>query len=312
MIGGRRAPHEDAAEIGVLVSALTDVGTQRRHNEDSLLVADLDVDAWTGATPLPLRAFADGEDLHLPVGQRGLLFLVADGMGGARAGDVASNLAAGGLHTRLSRTWTPSPHPNDVGLARALTDAVTWVNSDIHTRATQEPTYEGMGSTLTAAVLLGARLFLAQVGDSRAYLIRNGNAARLTRDQSVVEHLIRSGRMTEEQAITSRVRNVLMQALGTAPAVEVDLSSQSIRANDRVVLCSDGLTRAVPDGELAEIVSDAAAPWDTCRRLVDLANARGGVDNVTVLVAHATGAGLVPPGADEPAGYARYELSPTL
>jgi protein phosphatase len=148
-----------------------------------------------------------------------------------------------------------------------------------------------MGTTATLAGLLGSMVFFAQVGDSRGYLIRHGALARLTRDQSLVQDLIDSGIVDEEGAKNIR-DNRILQALGTAPSVQPEMTYHELRRGDVLLLCSDGLSRVVDDAEILSVVGHAADCLETCERLIALANARGGPDNITVLVARLDGDGL--------------------
>ena len=275
----------------VRVFARTDVGRTREHNEDAYLVADL-------AEPLPI-AF-DGPDAgpHAFEAARGALFLVADGLGGAAAGEVASHLAT---HAALEafRAALPEAAAEPTRFATALRDAVLAANASIHRTAAERPDLRGMGTTLTAAALLGPALYLAQVGDSRAYLVREGAAHQITKDQSLVQRLVDAGELTPEQAETSARRNIILQALGADTSVKVDVTRQALRRGDLLLLCSDGLSGQV---RAAEIAAAAAAAPDVdalCAALVDRANDTGGPDNITVVAARFAGDAL--PGPDDPA-----------
>jgi serine/threonine protein phosphatase PrpC len=165
-----------------------------------------------------------------------------------------------------------------------------------------------MGTTATAAGVLGTSLIMAQVGDSRAYLIRNGDAVQLTRDQSLTQRLVEAGEMTEEEAERSARRNIILQALGPEPNVIVELTVQELRENDALVLCSDGLTGNVRGDEIAKVVTAHPEPADACSALIAMANDRGGPDNITVAIARFTGDALDAPGQDSEPSYQVYEL----
>src|SRR5206468_1793234 len=165
-------------------------------------------------------------------------------------------------------------------------------NTHIHSYAKAHPEVRGMGTTTTAAGVLADHLFLTQVGDSRAYLIRQGVATQLTKDQSLMQRLVEAGELTEEEAAQSERRNIILQALGPDPKVKVDLTHQEVRRGDVLVLCSDGLSGQVKKEEIAEIVSKTPELSAICDQLIALANERGGPDNITVVVARFDGEGL--------------------
>lgn len=167
----------------------------------------------------------------------------------------------------------------------ALARAVLTANHQVYAASRQDPDKAGMGTTVTAAVLAGGHLALAHVGDSRAFVIRAGGAAQVTADHSIVAELMRNGTLTEKEAEHHPHRNILTRALGTDPMVAVDLWQEQLYAGDVVVLCSDGVTRHVGREDLARLTRAAADPAETARAIVELANIRGGSDNLTVVVA---------------------------
>lgn len=241
----------------LLVRAATDAGLRRDHNEDTF--------AWW----LP---GAGG-------GPPGVLLVVADGMGGARAGEVASHLAV----ETLLRVWPESDGNDPVD---SLREALAEANRDIHRESLEHPEQHGMGTTVTAVTLLDDRACFAHVGDSRAYLIRDGAIRQLTLDHSLVAQLVRDHHLTEEQARIDPRRNVVTRSVGVSPEVEIDAfaAPEPLQAGDTLLLCTDGLHTVVRDDELqqAGVTDDLAA---ACRALVELARARGGPDNITVLLA---------------------------
>src|SRR5437879_1190039 len=168
-----------------------------------------------------------------------------------------------------------------------------------------------MGTTTTAVGVLGDHFFLSQVGDSRAYLIREGQAVQLTKDQSLMQRLVEAGELTEEEAARSERRNIILQALGPDARVKVDLTHQEVRRGDILVLCSDGLSGQVKKEEIAEIVTRASDLQTAADRLIALANERGGPDNITVIIARFDGAGLRPANALEEVGHHVYPLLDT-
>lgn len=279
--------------VHISVFGKTDLGRTRDHNEDTFLVADLTHD----------RASLQAEVREHDVGERGSLFVVADGMGGAAAGELASAMAADLIHSHLATVWTAEDEGSVERFAFRLREAVVRANARIHAYANQRPELKGMGTTATAAGVLGTDLVLAQVGDSRAYLVRHGEAVQLTKDQSLTQRLVDAGELTEEEAQKSERRNIILQALGPEPNVSVELTHEDLRHGDVLVLCSDGLSGNVTASEIAQIVSAHQAPADVCGALIDIANERGGPDNITVVVARFTGAALREPGTDSEPEY---------
>lgn len=234
----------------------TDLGRVRENNEDK---AD----------------FYEPEDPTL-LATRGCFYAVADGMGGHAAGQIASEMAL----KQVIAAYYDSASPT---IQTALSEAVVAANEAIHRLATLVPSRSGMGTTLTALIVVEDSVYVAQVGDSRAYLIRGGSIRQVTEDHSWVAEQVRLGGMTAEEAEVSPYRNVITRSIGTQSTVELDLFAEEARSGDRWVLCSDGLTGHVADDEILRIASEQA-PSEACRQLVEVACARGGRDNVTVLV----------------------------
>ena len=276
-------------DIIVHVFGKTDVGRTREHNEDAFVVADL---TTLNATLQPeVRT-------HTP-GPRGTLFMVADGMGGAAAGEIASALATEVVLQELDTRWRQAHDTDAEVFARALKAAAETANARIHNYAVEHPENRGMGTTCTIAGFLGDTLYLVQVGDSRGYLVRNGVAQQITKDQSLMQKLVEAGEMTAEEAEVSERRNIILQALGPEAIVKVDLTSQAVRRGDTLVLCSDGLSGQMRAGDIARIVNEDPDLVGVCRKLIDLANEAGGPDNITVIAVRFEGSGLEPPTADE-------------
>jgi protein phosphatase len=268
--------------IRVEVFGKTDLGRTRDHNEDRFLVADLTRKA---ASLLP-------EVRQHDIGARGTLFVVADGMGGAAAGELASEMATDAIYDHLVKTWNAEHEVTPQRFAYRLKEAVEVANASIHAHAKAHPEVRGMGTTTTAAGVLNDHLYLTQVGDSRAYLIRGGQAHQITKDQSLMQRLVEAGELTEEEAAQSERRNIILQALGPDPKVKVDLTHQEVRRGDVLVLCSDGLSGQVKKEEIAKIVTEAKDLSAACDRLIALANERGGPDNITAVIARFDGDGL--------------------
>jgi protein phosphatase len=293
------APAPRKGDIVVHVFGRTDVGRTREHNEDSFVVADL---TKQNATLQPeVRTHVSGE--------RGTLFMVADGMGGAAAGEIASAMAVDIVLDELREHWNAAPAADPMSFAATLKMATEVANLRIHQFATEHPEHRGMGTTATVAGLLGDTLYLTQVGDSRAYIVRNGTARQITKDQSLMQRLIEAGEITPEEAEQNDRRNIILQALGPEPRIKIDLTHQQIRRGDVLVLCSDGLSGQVRPDEIAAIVSEETDLVAVCKRLIDRANDTGGPDNITVIAARFDGEGLQAPEDSDPVGHAVYALS---
>jgi serine/threonine protein phosphatase PrpC len=291
-------PIPSTETVVVHVFGRTDVGRMREHNEDAFVVADL---TRNNATLQP-------EVRTHVVGERGTLFMVADGMGGAAAGEIASAMAIDGVLRELSEHVSSTDPPNDDAFATSIKRATAAANAEIHAFALEHPEFRGMGTTATVAGVLGDSVYLAQVGDSRAYLVRGGVAQQITKDQSLMQKLVEAGELTLEEAEQSERRNIILQALGPEATIKVDLTSQQLRRGDILVLCSDGLSGQVKTEEIARIVTDEPDLTAACRRLIDRANDAGGPDNITVIVARFDGHGLIPPGATDPVGHRVFPL----
>src|SRR5689334_5561616 len=233
-----------SGEIVVQVFGRTDVGRTRDHNEDAFIVADLTADVATVPTEVR-RTIA---------GKKGSLFMVADGMGGAAAGEIASAMAVEAILGDLRTTWIAGDTNEPEVFVRSIKQATKSANEKIHTYATHHPEYRGMGTTATIAGLLGDTLYLAQVGDSRAYIVRDGVARQITKDQSLMQKLIEAGELTEEEAEHSERRNIILQALGPEASIKVDLTHQVVRRGDTLVLCSDGLSGQLTKEEIEMVV----------------------------------------------------------
>lgn len=238
----------------------TDVGRQRRDNEDS--------------------SYASGS-----------VFVVADGMGGAQSGEVASKIVVDAFSSGLPETGTAEER---------LAVVVQRANREIHERSRSEAANAGMGTTVTAAYLDGDAIAIAHVGDSRAYLLRDGELRRLTEDHSLVEELVRGGRLTEEEAAEHPQRSVITRALGIEPLVEIDTWTYPLRPGDVVLLCSDGLTSMVSEQQLQRVVVAAPTLNEAAQRLIGAANEAGGRDNITVVLFRVTRAGREDASLDQP------------
>ena len=287
-------------DVGVVVEcyALSDVGRTRSHNEDAFAVADL-----TDGSPVTFH----NVDTR-PVGQRGVVFMVADGMGGAAAGELASATAVEVVMKYLLEHWTPGQERDPADFVAQLESATEQANGTIFQHASTHPELRGMGTTATIAGLLGDTLYLAQVGDSRAYLVREGVPRQLTKDQSLMQKLIEAGEISEEEALHNERRNIILQALGPEAAIKIDLTHQRVRRGDTLILCSDGLSGLVTGDEIGRVVREEEDLQGVCERLVALANSLGGPDNITVVAARFDGSSLRAPDEGDHVGHVAYEI----
>jgi serine/threonine protein phosphatase PrpC len=254
------------------VAQLTDVGRRREHNEDNM-------------------AFVIPKDPQV-MANKGALFIVADGMGGHAAGEVASEIA---VDTVSNMYYQEDSADVAVSLLRAIKRA----NTSIHQRAAENMLRTGMGTTCVAAVLRGNMGYIANVGDSRAYLLRGNSVKQISQDHSWVAEQVRAGLLTEEQARTHAQRNVITRCLGTQAEVEVDVFHEELQEGDSLVLCTDGLSGLVNDEELQRIV-DQFVPQESVYHLVERANENGGPDNITAIVVRVDEVGEEPPGVRYP------------
>jgi serine/threonine protein phosphatase PrpC len=252
-------PTAATRDLVIYAWATSDVGRKRSHNEDRYLVAH-------------------------DVG----LFAVADGMGGHQGGEVASALAVQTLdsHIRHHRArLTSSADGGFESVGALLIESLQRANTAIRAAGVEDPTLRGMGTTTTSILFVGGRALVAHVGDSRAYLVRRGRISQLSQDHSLVAQQLRAGAITDEQARTSPYKNIITRAVGVDDTVTVDLVAVDVLDGDTFVLCSDGLSGLVTDDEIGAVTTGNflhRVP-DT---LVDLANERGGSDNITVVVCH--------------------------
>jgi protein phosphatase len=230
-------------------------------------------------------------------------------MGGAAAGEVASATAVDVVLEHLREKVAEQRSIQPFVLATELAKAAERANWAIFEKAVNRPELRGMGTTATIAALLTDTLYLAQVGDSRAYLIRGGHATQLTKDQSLMQKLIEAGELTEEEALLSERRNIILQALGPENNVKVDLTIQPLRRGDVLLLCSDGLSGLVRPDDMARVVDEELDLSVACDRLISMANDQGGQDNITVVAARFEGTGLLEPQATDTVGYQEFRTT---
>jgi PPM family protein phosphatase len=272
-----------SSRIRVDVGALSHTGHHRQNNEDHFFVARAARTLQTITTSLP------SGDLPEEIEEINYVMVVADGMGGHAAGEVASRMAITNL-VKLALDVPDWILRVDEGFAREIAQRsrsrVQKLSSMIVEEGQRDPALKGMGTTLTIARSLGRDLMITHVGDSRAYLLRDGRLHRLTRDHTYAQLLVDIGELAPGDVASSRHRHVLTNALGGATDdVQVDTDRVGLKNGDRVLLCSDGLTDLVDDEGITRILSEAATSSDACKRLVQQALDGGGRDNVTVIVA---------------------------
>ena len=272
--------------IQLTFCAMTNVGRVRQGNEDNFLVADLETSE--------IRSRIEGDVEHettetqvLELGSAPILFAVSDGMGGALAGEVASRMAVDIVSDLLPQLKEHEDYAA-LPLAEQLRVSIEQANTAIHRESFSNPACRGMGATFTAAVLQAHQIFFAQVGDSRAYLIRNETIQLITKDQSVVQQLIDMGEITEEEAAIHPRRNIILQALGAVSEVDVVVKDLELCEGDLILLCSDGLSGKMSAEEMKDIVLVAENIEAACQSLIDLANDRGGEDNITTVLIKVT------------------------
>ena len=281
------------SEIKITVYGKTDVGLMREHNEDNFLV----VDFASAQRPSPEAS------LDFPLGDKGALFLVCDGMGGAAAGEVASTMAVESISLAVGHAEPRSRER----FARCLRRAVEQANEGIYAQSRDNQNERGMGTTCTAVGLVDATLLIGQVGDSRCYVLRSGRLSQTTKDQSLAWQLIEAGAMTLEEAKGFEHANIILQALGVQEKVEVVLSQVALRRGDVVLVCSDGPHGPVSDDEIKQVMLDEPDVKKACDRLIACANEHDGPDNITVVLARFEGVGLPEPGADDEVNFIAYD-----
>jgi serine/threonine protein phosphatase PrpC len=257
------------------IFGISNVGLIRHDNQDSFLIANLETgDIATMSAPTLVS-----------VHTAPFILIVADGVGGAASGALASSIATETILSELHHWWHKVPKRTAESIEAALKRGVDIANRAIYQRATTSPEHHGMGTTTTLALVLDGEAYIAQVGDSRAYLVRKGAAKQLTKDQSFVQRLIDAGRMTQKEAAQSEHRNIILQALGPEEKVVTDFYRVKLENNDYLVLCSDGLSNQVSADDIGRITRSADRPKEICEALVEEAMHTGAPDNVTVVTA---------------------------
>ena len=244
----------------LIVNGLTDVGLVREHNEDYI---DWDI-------------------------SRGLIIL-ADGMGGHNAGEVASALAVNCIKDALYEVLNPENPVEDLDNLDIVRQAIVYANDEINRHSAEHVECAGMGTTIVASLFDGKSVVFAHVGDSRIYRLRDNKLQQMTSDHSLVQEMVDNGFLTEEEALLSNSRNLITRALGIAETVDVDVSQDTIEVGDVYLHCSDGLTDLVTDQEITEILLGVEGQMELAnQQLVDLANEKGGKDNISVILVSLT------------------------
>lgn len=258
------------------LSALSDVGLKRENNEDAILLWDLVEQDHMG----------DGGPLTCSLDSNPCLLVVSDGMGGATAGQVASQTAVESLAEYSSKNFKAKLLDKPEELVKWLVKGIEHANRSVVKKSQRDSSLKGMGATLTVAAAIPGRLLIAHVGDSRLYHLRDGRIRQLTVDHTFVQRLVAMGQVSPAEAKEHAQRHLLVQAIGSGKQLEIDRLAAPILPGDRVMLCSDGLYDLVAGETIVGILSTNASPSDQCGNLVEAAKQAGGDDNISVIVAH--------------------------
>jgi serine/threonine protein phosphatase PrpC len=297
-------PSDAPRRLGVVVAGCTDVGRVRSRNEDAYLIAAL---AQPGEV-------TKGVTDILTIPSPPACLIVADGVGGSASGELASLLTLDTIVAQLRRQYSDGALTSVMATGRAMLKALANTNEAIYTHACNHPEHYGMATTVTLALTYDDALLVAQIGDSRAYLVHAGAARQLTKDQSLVQRLIDIGELTEAQAACSPRRNIILQALGSDPVVIPDLYYVTPEVGDVILLCSDGLSNYLGPSDIAELALSDPNMAIVCNNLIACANARGGDDNITVVTGRFEPAEDSDPlnSASPPSPVRQVSASPTL
>ena len=264
----------------VMLAAATDTGCVREHNEDSLGL--ISPDDLGGPPKYPIQAMA----------------VVADGMGGMAAGEVASDITVGTVVGKIQEwidDWASRESGNETRLGEMqdndddlpltqLVQSVVEANKNVMAEGNKDPEKQGMGTTCTAAVVSGLKLYIAHVGDSRAYILRKSRLLQLTVDHSLVQEMVDERVISAEEAWGHPRRNIVTRSIGSDPNLEVDTYIEDLAAGDQILLCSDGLNTMIRDPEIERIMNSKTDIQDKCHNLIKAANDAGGNDNTTVII----------------------------
>jgi protein phosphatase len=285
----------------VEIHATSHIGRVRKGNEDNYLLLDVSGSKTWMSSQEPGEFIIESQKFEID--ESGIVLAVSDGMGGALAGEVASKMAV----ETVSQTFleedterTISPNEDDDSLIGRLYQATLYSNHLIHHQGRTDPQFNGMGATFTGIGITPEAVDLIQVGDSRAYLVRNEQIYQITKDQSLVQQLIDANQISPEEAETHTLKNVILQALGAQNEIYPVAARLMPQRDDVLLLCSDGLSNKVAGADMLKIVTDNADRLEmACADLVKEANERGGEDNITVILAKLTGDNLPEPAAGE-------------
>jgi len=281
--------------------ATSHVGRVRKGNEDNYLLLHItDSKTWTSLQDTGEFVI---ESQKFEIDGKGVILAVSDGMGGALAGEVASKMAVDTVSQRFldgDVEVTVSPEDSDETLINRLYNATVYANSLIHRQGRSDPQYNGMGATFTGMGITPEAVDLVQVGDSRAYLVRNSKIYQITKDQSLVQQLIDAGQIKPEEAETHTLKNVILQALGAQNEIYPVAARLKSQRNDVLLVCSDGLSNKVGGADMQRIILENLDKLHVaCAELVKLANERGGEDNITLILTKITGNDLPEPTGEE-------------
>lgn len=283
--------------LTVEIHATSHIGRVRKGNEDNYLLLNIsNLKAWTSSQE-PSDFIIESQ--RFDIDNEGIVLAVSDGMGGALAGEVASQMAVETVSKKLldndpEKTVTPDGY--DVSLIGKLYDATIYANYLIHNQGRTDPQFQGMGATFTGVGITPEAVDLIQIGDSRAYLIRNNKIYQVTKDQSLVQQLIDAQQISPEEAETHTLKNVILQALGAQSEIYPVSARLIPQQGDILLLCSDGLSNKVSGSGLQRIVLDNQERLEmACAELIKEANERGGEDNITVIIARLSGDSLPEP-----------------
>ena len=280
-----------AGPLTIKAFGVTDQGKVRPSNEDQFLVAELSKAMRVWQTSLPEPKLQTGDD-------RAHLLLVADGMGGARAGERASATAVAAIEQFMLNSFKWFFGSNKADAQRVLSQfqaAFQAADDRVLEEAAEHPELSGMGTTVTMAFQLGAQLCILHAGDSRAYIYRDGELQQLTQDHTVTAEMVRTGALRPEEANSHRLRHVITNVIGgNEPGVKVECLALELRAGDRLLLCTDGLTEMVSDEAITSTLAVENEPDVATRSLLNQANERGGRDNITIVIARFDAAAAAP------------------
>ncbi|MDR7869893.1 MAG: Stp1/IreP family PP2C-type Ser/Thr phosphatase [Tissierellaceae bacterium] len=239
----------------MIVCGKTDNGLSRENNQDSLFISDL-------------------EDLPL--------FIVADGMGGHNAGEIASNIAVETIKEKFLENRNKLINKDNI--IKTIEESICEANKKIYFEALSTPHYSGMGTTLTMAYIFDESVYIGHIGDSRAYYIDDSGIEQITEDDSLVNELIKNGSITKEEAFTHPQRNVITKALGTSIDIDINVQTLEYKVGNILIICSDGLSNMVKENRILDIVKSEENVKLACERLVELAKENGGLDNITIII----------------------------